>query len=160
MARGNAIIVTSDPQGMFMEGYSSGGTLYPGTVLQIDPTVALNNGRHTYKAYQPGADGENPLGPIWVLLFDGKIGQTAVDAIAAGSRITVYSPRSGEELNMLVANLAGTADDHTKGEKLMIDTGTGKLIATTGTPENENFVLLETITDPTADTLAWVLYGH
>jgi len=41
----------------------------------------------------------------------------------------------------------------------MVDDGTGKLIATTGTPESEPFVLLETVTDPTADTLAWTMYS-
>jgi hypothetical protein len=149
------------PQGKFMEGYiATGETPKPGTVMQVDPTVALKGGRHTYKAYAPGVDGENPLGSIWVLRedqFNGDRDETT--AYAAGDRCFLYSPLPGEELNMLVENLAGTNDDHAAGEKLMVNHGTGKLIITTGSPENEHFVLLETITDPTADTLAWVQYA-
>jgi hypothetical protein len=158
MARGNEIIVSSEPQGKFKEGYIKADqtVLVPGTVWQIDATVALRGGRHTYKVYQPGADGENPLGDYWVLLPDHLQGKTATDAYTAGERAFFYSPCSGEELNLIVANIAGTADDHSAGEKMMLDTGTGKLIATTGSPENEVAVLKEDITDPTADTLAWV----
>lgn len=160
MARGNQIIVTAEPRGQFMEGYvGAGETHYPGMIVQIDPTVALKGGRHTYKLYAPGVDGENPLGPLWVVLPDYLQGKTHLDSTAAGLREFLYSPANGEELNCLVKNLAGTADDHAVGEKLMVDHGTGLLIPTTGSPENEPFVLLETITDPTADTLAWVLYN-
>lgn len=60
---------------------------------------------------------------------------------------------------MLLLNIAGTADDHALGELLMVDNGTGKLIATTGTPECEPFVLLEAVTDPVADTLAWTMFS-
>ena len=59
---------------------------------------------------------------------------------------------------MLLQDVAGTGDDHALGEMLIIDKGTGKLIASTGTPEAECFMLVETITDPTADTLAHVIY--
>jgi hypothetical protein len=158
MARGNEIIVASNPRGMFMEGYITTAEK-PGTVCQIDASVALKGGRHTFKVYQPGTDGEQPLGPYWVLLANQLSGKLATDAYAAGDRAFFYCPQPGEELNMLVLNIAGTADDHALGEKLMVDTGTGKLIATTGSPESEPFVLLEAITDPTADTLAWVMYA-
>lgn len=157
MARGNGIIVTAFPQGTFTEGYiATGETPKPGTILQIDPTVALRGGRHTYKIYNRDADGDNPAGGYWVLLHDYLQGKTATDAYAAEDRCFLYNPMAGEEMNLLVLNIAGTADDHALGEILMVDDGTGKLIATTGTPEDEVAVLLEAITDPTADTLAWV----
>ncbi len=156
MARGNNIIVTADPKGQFEEGFvKTGETHYPGMVVLRDASVSLAGGRHTYKIFDESADGDHPTGSFWVVLFDGRIGKTATDSIAAGEREFLYSPRAGEELNLLIKNLSGTADDHTKGEKLMVDTGTGKLIATTGSPETEVAQLLETITDPTADTLAW-----
>jgi hypothetical protein len=82
-------------------------------------------------------------------------GRTSSDAYAAGERCFLFTPRAGDELNLLVANLSGTADDHAVGEMLIVDDGTGLLIATTGTPETEVAILLEAITDPTADTLAW-----
>ena len=157
--RGSEIILASNPRGMFMEGYiKTGETPYPGTHMQVDPTVALRGGRHTYNIYNPGADGEHPLGPIWILNYDYLAGRLPTAAYAAGERCFLYCPYAGEEFNLLVKNIAGTADDHALGEKLMIDTGTGMLIATTGTPESEPYVLLEAITDPTADTLAWVQY--
>lgn len=161
MARGNTIIVTADPQGVFMEGYiATGATPKPGTIMQIDPTVALRGGRHTYKLYDRGADGDHPLGAIQILLEDRFRGDRSISsAYAAGDRCFLYCPKAGEEYNCLVANLTGTADDHVAGEILMVDDGTGLLIATTGTPETESFVLLEAITDPTADTLAWVQYS-
>ncbi len=158
MARGNAIIVTSDPKGQFDEGVIT-GALKPGTVLQRDPTVALQGGRHTYKAYDRGADGDRPAGALWILLHDGYQGKTVLDAYVTGTRCFVYSPRPGEQFNLLLADVTGTGDDHTKGEILMVDDGTGKLIATTGSPETESFLLLESFTDPTADQLAWVEYS-
>jgi hypothetical protein len=167
MARGNVIIVTADPQGTFREGYiAAGQTPKPGTIMQRDPTVALQQGRATYKIYSRDADGDQPLGAFWVLLWEtagGTMlrGKAIGDAYAAGDRCALYSPKDGEELNLLVLNLAGTADDHAAGEIMMVDSGTGMLIATTGTPETEVATLLETITDPVADTLAWVEWtGH
>lgn len=163
MARGKNIIVSAStsPRGVFMEGIiATGETPKPGTILQIDPTVALQSGRHTFKLYNRDADGNNPAGAHWVLLEDYLNGdRDETTAYAAGDRCFLYCPVAGEELNLLVANLAGTADDHTAGEILMVDDGTGLLIATTGSPEREVAVLLENITDPTADTLAWVQWN-
>ena len=62
-------------------------------------------------------------------------------------------------MNCLIGDVAGTGDDHAFGDILMVDDGTGELIATTGTPESEPFMLMEVITDPTADTLARVIYS-
>jgi hypothetical protein len=158
MARGQRIVVNPDAKGTYKWGYLATAE-YPGTVFQVDPTVALKSGQHTLKVYQPGTDGENPLGGYWVLVEDLMTARTTVTQYAAGEFAKFYSPRMGDELNLLVANLAGTADDHPLGEKMMLDTGTGKLIVTTGTPEDEVAVLLEAITDPTADTLAWVQWA-
>jgi len=161
MARGKTIIVSADPKGEFMEGYITTAEK-PGTIVQIDPSVALKGGRHTYVVYNRDADGDQPKGAFWVLLEDRFRGdRTETSAYVAGDRCFLYAPQMGEELNLLVANLAGTADDHALGEILMVDDGTGMLVATTGSPETEVAVLLETITDPTADTLAWVQWtGH
>jgi len=157
--RGTGIIVTADPQGVFMEGYiATSNTPKPGTVMQCDYSVALVGGRHTFKVFDADADGGRPKSPLWVLLEDHLSGKTYDTAYAAGDRCFLYCPKPGEELNMLLLDVSGTGDDHTKGEVLIVDDTTGKLIATTGSPETEPFVLLETVTDPTADTLAWVQY--
>lgn len=161
MARGsNQIIVSSEPAGKFQEGFvKSGETFYPGMIVQKDPSVVLRQGRHTYKIYNRDADGDNPAGPHWVVLPDYLRGGLVTDSFAAGERCFLYAPLPGDELNLLVKNIAGTGDDHAVGEILMVDDDTGKLVATTGSPEREVCQLLEAITDPTADTLAWVEWG-
>lgn len=167
MARGQCILVngTDTYSGKFSEGFiASGETFYPGMIVQKDPTVALKGGRHTYKIYNRDADGDQPAGAFWVVLEDAYQGKTMEDAYAASTgqiRVFVYCPLPGDELNLLIANLTGTGDDHSAGEILIVDDGTGKLIATTGSPETEVAMLLESITDPTEDTLAWCEWsGH
>lgn len=161
MRGANQIIVSSEPGGKFMEGFvKTGETFYPGMIVQRDASVALRQGRHTYKIYAPGADGEQPLGPFYVVLNDYLAGGLVTDSFAAGERCFLYTPVPGDELNLLLLNISGTADDHALGEKLMVDNGTGKLIATTGSPETEVAELLEAVTDPTADTLAWVVWAY
>jgi hypothetical protein len=156
MARGSRIVVDTSRRGKTDEGYiGTGNTPKPGTILQIDPSVALKGGRPTYILYNADADGGRPKGPFFVLEEDALFGKTVSDAYAAGDRCYVYTPLPGEEINLLVANIAGTGDDHTAGEMLIVDDTTGLMIATTGSPETEVAMLLETITDPTADTLAW-----
>lgn len=161
MARGNRIVLTPD-RGFKLEGIiATGETPKPGTILQIDPSVAVQGNRHTWKIYNRDADGDRPVGPFVVLCEDILQGKTTSDAYAAGDRAFLFAPLPGCELNLLYANIAGTADDHALGEIGMVDDGTGKIIVTTGSPETEVCVLLEAITDPTADTLAWTMWtGH
>jgi hypothetical protein len=156
--RGNRIVINPDAKGTYEWGYLTTAEK-PGTVHQRDASVALKAGKPTYKVYQPGADGENPLGGYWVLVENLYEGRDATTAYAIGDFAKFYSPRMGDELNLLLANLSGTADDHALDEKMMLDTGTGKLIATTGTPEDEVAQLLEAVTDPTADQLVWVQWA-
>jgi len=166
--KGSKIIVTADPKGQFDEGYvNTGETFYPGICVQRDATQSTVGGRFVYKLYAPGTDGENPLGSYWIVTEKMAVLQgsaiassTSFPSFAAGARVEVYSPRAGEDINLLIKNLSGTGDDHTKGEKLMVDTGTGMFIATTGSPESEPAQLLETLTDPTADTLAWCQWAQ
>lgn len=161
MARGNCIIVNAGSR-HFAEGFvKTGETFYPGMIVQKDPTVALQGGRHTYKLYNRDADGDRPAGALWVVRENSLIGKTTADSYAAGELCFFYAPVEGDELNLLIKNETGTADDHAAGEILTVDDGTGKLIATTGTPEIEVAMLLEAVTDPTADTLAWCEWtGH
>lgn len=162
MARGSRIIVSADPKGKFTEGVLATGEK-PGTIMQIDPTVALAGGRHTFKVYDRAADGDQPAGAFWVLTehLQALQGKTALDAYTAGDRGSLYAPQDGEELNLLFGNAAGTADDVALGDIMMVDDGTGKIITTTGTPETEVAVALEAIVDPVADQLLWVQWsGH
>lgn len=156
MAKGNEIIVSANPRGVFQEG-TINGALKPGTLVQIDVSEGLNaQGRPKWEAFNADADGDQRL--IAVLLPDTLRGKLATDAYVDGEHCYVYIPVAGEELNMLVGDVAGTGDDHAFGELLMANDGDGKLVATTGSPESESFILLEAITDPTADTLAHCMF--
>lgn len=156
------IVRASNPRGIFLEGVIGAGiTPKPGTIMQID----VSEGRHatggfTFELYNRDADGNRPAGPLCILTEAGFFnqGRDSSQAFAAGDRCKVYVPVAGEELYALISDIAGTADDHSFGEMLIVDDGTGELIATTGTPESEPFMLLEDITDPEADTLAIVMY--
>ena len=157
MARGNSIIVTADPQGLFEEGYITTAAK-PGTICQRNAAVALQGGRHTYVVYDSDQTGNKAGGAMAILLEDIFQGRDATTAYTAAARARFYFPRPGEEFNLLVANLAGTGDDHALGESLVPEDGTGLLVAQVGTGEIQPFELLEAITDPTADTLAWVQF--
>lgn len=150
-ASGNEIIVSPQPRGVFLEGYISGSTPKPGTCMQVKAsTEPADDGRHYYEVWTGGGtDGERD--EVIVLLPDSLRGKTRDDAYADGDRCFLYIPAPGEELNMLFKNESGTDDDHPIGEKLIIDSGTGKLIVTTGDPEMEPFKNLSTKTDPAAD---------
>lgn len=154
MARGNKIVVNADARGAHEWGYL-GGAYKPGTILQIDTSVALRNGKHTWVAYNQAADGDRPAGPFAVLDYDYLSGKGPTDAYASGDFAPLYIPLPGDELNLLFFNQSGTGDDVAIGDKLIVDDGTGKVFTTTGSPETEVAVALEAITDPTADQLLW-----
>lgn len=157
MSRGNRVIITPD-RAIPVEGILAGAYL-PGTIVQVDASVALQGDRHTWTVFSRDADGDQPRGPFIILTENLLIGKTMADAYATGERAFGAIMLPGCEFNGLLLNLAGTADDHALNEILMIDTGTGKFIATTGSPEDEPAMLLEAVTDPTADTLAWMQWS-
>lgn len=154
MAKGSSIVVSGNPKGVFLEGViASGETPKPGTVLQIKAATEPIGGRHTWEIFDAGADGDQRL--VAVLLPDSLQGKVATAAYAAGDRCSLYVPAAGEDLNMLYKNIAGTGDLFAIGDLMIVDDGTGKLVATTGTPESESFVCMETVAAITADTLVW-----
>ncbi len=158
--RGNSIFVTSNPRGVFMEGtIKTGETPKPGTVMQFDISAGLDgNNKFTWEIFNTGTDGTRPAGPLIILVEDRKQGKLMTDAYTAGDRCYGYVPIGGEEFNMLYLDIAGTTDDHTAGEIAIVNNTDGKLIVTTGSPEIEPFMLLNTVTDPEADFLAHVIY--
>ncbi len=141
--KGNEIIVSSNPKGVFLEGFVY-GTPSPGTVMEIRGSVALIGGRFTWQVYTPGSDGNRRI--IAVLLADQLHGKTATDAYVTGTRCYMYCPAMGEDMNMLIADVAGTGTSGTEakavGDLLMVEDGTGMLIDTSS-PEAEPFILLE-----------------
>lgn len=162
MAKGNEIIVSAEPMGRFLEGIVS-GTPKPGTCMQIKAATEPKGGRFTWEVFNADADGNQRL--VAVLLPDALQGKTATDAYADGDRCFLYCPAAGEELNMLVTDVnTGTSDAFAIGDLLIIDDGTGKLIDTTGSPEMESFICLETYADPTSTQTDFLLHcmytGH
>lgn len=160
MARGNRIVVNADAKGAYEWGFVATAE-YPGTIMQIDPSVALKSGKHTWVPYNRDADGDQPKGPFAVVVEDLFQGKPATTAITAGELTKLYIPLPGDELNLLFFNVSGTADDVALGALLIVDDGTGKVFTTTGSPETEVAVALEALVDPTADQLIWVRWsGH
>jgi hypothetical protein len=159
MAKGNCIVVESNPRGKFCEGIVS-GTPYPGTIMQIKAATEPVGGRFTYEAYNRDADGNRPQGPLYILREDMLQGKAATAAYADGDRCFLYCPLAGDELNVLVS-AAGTSTGDSKaiGDLLIVNDGDGTCVSTTGGPESEPFVVMETVADVTSTgTLVWVRY--
>ncbi|MFA5056513.1 MAG: hypothetical protein WC485_00230 [Opitutaceae bacterium] len=160
MAKGNEIVLSANPKGVYLEGIVS-GTPKPGTVMQIKAATAAVGGRHTWEVFNADADGNQRL--IAVLLPDNLQGKTATDAYVDGDRCFLYCPIAGEELNMLVAAAGtGTGDALAIGALLIVNDGDGILIATASTPESEPFIALEAVADlVAAGSLVHCMYtGH
>ncbi len=159
MAYGNEIVIIGN--GRKTEGVIDGSSLLPGTVLQIKAGTGLTNGRPTYEPYAPGTDGARPVGPLFVLDINTPNGGTQDDAYADGDWCQVYVPADGDELNMRWATAGtGTGDAVAIGDQGILETGTGLVKATTGSPAQEPFTAMEAVTDTVATgTLVHCIYN-
>lgn len=138
----NTIIRTANPRGVFSEGIAS-VAITPGTVVQIDVSEGLDaSGRYSVEPYAPGTDGDAGELCIAVESLDGQV---ATAAYAVGERVRLYWPLPGEELQLVVG--AGTP---AFGAEMVVDSGTGKIVAASGTESNIPIKLLAT---GAADTL-------
>lgn len=157
MSLGQEIIVSSEPKGIFLEGIIE-GTPKPGTLMEVKPSTEPreSGAGYTFRVYQPGTNGERR--PVMVLQPDFPQGKLATDAYVTGSWGKVYLPIMGELLNVLLKDISGTGDDFAIGAPLIAESGSGKLLATTGSPESEPFIVMETVTDPVADHLTLCMY--
>lgn len=156
-ARGNRIVVTSHDNRPYLEGIMN-GTPKPGTVMQMEAAVEPIAGKYSWVVYNRSADGDRPQGPLAVLAENWKLGKDATTAYVTGEQCFLWVPRAGEELNMLVANIAGTSDSFAIGDLLIVNDGDGLLVATTGSPESEPFMVGSTTAAITADTLIHCFY--
>jgi hypothetical protein len=124
------------------------------------PATEPVNGRYTYRAVQTGSNGDRR--PIYVLLSDSTQGVTpdinGANTMTSGRQIQLYVPLPGDELNLLVKNIAGTSDKFAIGDKLMIEGASGKLLAGTGAAVSQPFEVEETVPALTADTLIACMY--
>jgi len=144
----NTILLSGAPAGRFVEGVldaSSG--LKPGHCVSVKAATEDVGGRPTFVAYA-GTTGHRTT--VMVLLEQEMIGYTCEDAISDGQKVRAYCPIPGDELLVRIsATGTGTGDSVAIADKLVLANG-GTLIATTGTPEMEPFIVRETISDVVA----------
>ncbi len=165
MAKGKNIVASGDPKGVFRDVIIS-GTPKPGTILEMT-TAAESQGKMTYglPARASGAKGaiavycpDELQGAIGVgASLGAQLGHTPGDAAVSGQVGRIYFPVAGEEMNMIVASVAGTADDVAIGALFGVEQSTGKLKADSSYT-SAPFMATEVITDPTADYVACFLY--
>lgn len=153
--KGSDIIANGNcPNGRFIEGIIS-GTPAPGVAMEVVPGTEPVNGKYTYRIATAGSTGDRRA--VTMLLEDNLQGVPADlnggNTYTSGRQGRLYAPINGDEINVLVKNIAGTADSHAIGDQLMIDVGTGKFIVQDTAAHFAPFTLQETSAALTLDTL-------
>lgn len=164
MAIGKNIVASGDPKGVFRDVIIS-GTPYPGMIMEMT-TAAAVQGKQTYQARSTTAGSKGTIAVLMPDELQGAIGVGASlgtnlgndlgDAYVSGRMGRVYFPVMGEDLNLVVGSVAGTADDVAIGDLFGVNND-GKLKANSSYT-SAPFQALETITDPTADYVACFRY--
>lgn len=140
--KNNAIVLLSQ-SGRKDEGIILGAYL-PGSLVEVDPSIAPVNGRLRYRLFTPGGDGLK--GPFAILDFDPYQGFTPSTPYVAGKRCFLWHPAIGDEFNMLVGHSGTNLASCAIGDKFIANNGTGLLIPTTGSPTSQPFQAIEAIT--------------
>jgi hypothetical protein len=127
----NATTIVCKGRGHFFEGDLATGNLpKPGQAVTLTSAG-------TYELFNGAADGDRS--EMLIVREDELLGKLKTAAYADSSRVYLYAPQPGDEIQVLV--LSG--ENIAIGDKLIPDDGTGKFIETTGSPEREPFVALE-----------------
>lgn len=155
MAKGQDVVVSSNPKGQFLEGII-GDTSKPGTVMQIKAATVPVGGRHTWIAAAVGTDGLP--GIIAVLRPDHLQGKTITDAYVSGTRCFLYCPIAGEEVNVLLDEGAGTSNTIAIGDRFMLDAEDGICVPASGTPSSVPFIAMEAYTNVAGSQLTWCTF--
>jgi len=156
MARGNRIVVfPADARGNYEEGTIL-DTSSPGTIMEIDPTIALSSGsgRWSWIAANSATDGLNKGSAV--LREDLLQGLSMTTAYVSGARCFLYHPIPGDELNCLLGEVAGTGNTYAIGDVLMQDAETGILVPASTTPGQPWAICLEVLTQVAGSNLTWV----
>ena len=162
--QGTKIVATENPRGYY-EAVTVVGTPKPGTVMAMLSTAPVQ-GVYSWEPYGTtaasggngvAADGNRKV--IAVLVEKFWEGKTYNDAYVTGDMGRVYFPLPGDKLNMLLENQGGTGDSFAIGDELMVDDGTGKLLACDSDAEAQPFTVLETVAALTADAHAFVRFN-
>lgn len=155
MSAHNRIVLQAQPSGVFKEGILS-GTAKAGQMVQIKAGVEMVGGRHTWELFDGSADGARAL--VAILSHPWWHFQDLSWTIPDGTRVAIYCPIPGDELQVLLGDVPGTGDSFAIGDRLMVDKGTGKFIAASGSEQSAPFVVMETLPAVTADTLCHVMF--
>jgi hypothetical protein len=146
---GNNVVLTPKPLGRYWDGVANQSGMYPGTGLSVVPSGGIDAGKRL--TWGPWSQSTGAQGLIAIGDFNGNEGFPYNVAYPSGKRFPIYIPVCGDELNMLLAELAGTTGDPaiTLGEILILQTGTGMLVpAATGTAggTQHQFMAMEALT--------------
>ena len=154
--KNSVILLEGNPRGHFMEGTIYGAP-YPGTLMTVKAATEPTAGRFTWEPYNTDGNATRQLIAVLLEGFSGAIYNTIY---VTGTRCRLYIPVPGDELNMMVSAAGtGTGDAIAIGDLLIPVDGTGLLIATTGSPEIEPFMCLETTADvPATGTLTHCIF--
>ncbi len=165
--RGTRILITSKPRGVFEDIYVS-GTPRPGVCMEIKPSTDPVGGLFTYQpaGTEAGSGGQymtedGDKKAIAVLLEYDQEGGIYSRLYVSGELGRIYWPAMGEQLNMQIEDISGTADDYIIGTELMIDENTvpGTLMPADNNAEAHPFTCLEAATDVAADWWAWCRFN-
>jgi hypothetical protein len=91
------------------------------------------------------------------LLPDQLQGKGATDAYVLGTRCFLYCPISGEEMNLVLGEIAGTGNTFAIGDRFIIDAENGILVPESGSPQETLAVCLETVTQVAGSHLTWCM---
>ncbi len=150
--QGQRIVVSTVQHGRHEEGIIL-GTPKPGTWMEMTTAVAVG-GRFSFQAVTRNT---GTKGPLIILEEDNQQGKTVNDAYVAGTRGPLYWPQAGDQLNAIVADVAGTAQHNVAiGDLFVIQQTTGKLVANSSNNAIP-FQALEAVTDPQTD---YLLFGQ
>jgi hypothetical protein len=127
----NATTIVCKGRGHFDEG-----TLATGNLPKPGQAVTLTSAG-TYELFNGAADGDRS--EMAIVVEDALLGKLKTDAYADSANVYLYFPLPGDEIQILVVS----GENIAIGDKLIADDGTGKFIETTGSPEREPFVALE-----------------
>lgn len=162
MAKGNRIIVTADPHGTFLEGIID-DTSKPGMCVELVPgsastwnTAGASNFTNAKPHFRASSHADGAIGPVFVLLEDRLQGFKTTDAYVSGTECFIYAPVAGEDMNMLLGDVAGTADFVTIGDKFGVANG-GKIKAN-NSYASVPFQAMESLAALTADSLIFTKY--
>ena len=152
--RGSKILLNANAHGLREEGTIT-DTSKPGTLMERVPATASVAGRFSYRACSATAGAK---GPRVVLLENWVQGKIYSDAYAANERCFLYWPVAGDELNLILGDVAGTGDAAIAIGDVFGVNNDGKLkrnSSYTSTP----FEALEAVSAGlAADYLLWVQY--